>query len=95
VGLSRERILDAALDLADRQGVTAVSTRRLGAALGVQGMTLYHYFPTKAALLDGMVERLLSLSLPSLSETMRGPWTEALRRFAVGLRGVLLQHPAR
>ena len=50
-GLSRAQVLDAALDLVDRDGVAALSMRRLGAELGVEAMTLYHYLPNKDACL--------------------------------------------
>jgi AcrR family transcriptional regulator len=51
----------------DEHGLAALSTRKLGAALGVEGMTLYHYVPTKAALLDGMVERVLDRAAGDLT----------------------------
>jgi len=50
-------VLDAALDLVDRDGVAALSMRHLGAELGVEAMTVYQYLPNKDALLDGIVER--------------------------------------
>ena len=55
-GLSRELVLDAAVGLVDRHGLDGLSMRKLGATLGVEAMTLYHYFPNKAALIDGLVE---------------------------------------
>lgn len=57
--LSRRRVLEAAVDLADREGLGAVSMRRLGRELGVEAMSLYNHVPSKEALLDGMVEVLL------------------------------------
>ena len=66
-GLTREKVLDAAIAYVDEHGLAALSTRKLGAALGVEGMTLYHYLPTKAALLDGMVERVLDQAAGDLS----------------------------
>ncbi|CAL9347130.1 TetR/AcrR family transcriptional regulator [Streptomyces sp. enrichment culture] len=56
--LSRERVLAAALDLVDREGLSALSMRRLGAELGVEAMALYRYAEGKDALLDGLVEAL-------------------------------------
>ncbi|WP_327142043.1 TetR/AcrR family transcriptional regulator C-terminal domain-containing protein [Nocardia sp. NBC_01327] len=90
-GLSREQVLDAALTLADRDGVAALSMRKLGAELGVEAMTLYHYLPNKDALLDGLVERVLSDA--AAFDTGDGPWTIALRDYARLLRAALLRHP--
>ncbi|WP_405727514.1 TetR/AcrR family transcriptional regulator [Streptomyces sp. NBC_00028] len=58
--LSRERVLAAALDLVDREGLTALSMRRLGTELGVEAMALYRYASSKDALLDGLVEAVYS-----------------------------------
>ncbi|MGA5820992.1 TetR/AcrR family transcriptional regulator C-terminal domain-containing protein [Kitasatospora sp. NPDC094028] len=93
-GLTREKIIDAALAHVDRHGLAALSNRKLGAALGVEGMTLYYYVPSKAALLDGMAERLLELSAGDLFTEPTGPWPETIRDFAVALRRMLLAHPA-
>ncbi|MFJ6384010.1 TetR/AcrR family transcriptional regulator C-terminal domain-containing protein [Kitasatospora sp. NPDC092039] len=93
-GLTREKVIDAALAYVDEHGLAALSNRKLGAALGVEGMTLYYYVPSKAALLDGMVERLLELSAGSLFTEPGGPWTAVVGEFAVELRRLLLDHPA-
>lgn len=90
-GLSRRQILDAALDLVDRDGLAALTMRSLGAELGVEAMTLYHYVPTKDALLDGLVERAFTLAAPD-PDTSR-PWQESLRDYAHGLYRGLLRHP--
>jgi AcrR family transcriptional regulator len=89
-GLSREQVLDAALELVDRDGVAALSMRRLGAELGVEAMTLYHYLPNKDALLDGIVERVMAQQETTLAG---GPWERALTDYARSLRGTLLRHP--
>jgi AcrR family transcriptional regulator len=89
-GLSREHVLDAALDLVDRDGAGALSMRRLGAELGVEAMTLYHYLPNKDALLDGIVERVMAQAETRLAD---GPWDRALTAYARSLRAVLLRHP--
>ncbi|MER7757496.1 TetR/AcrR family transcriptional regulator C-terminal domain-containing protein [Kitasatospora sp. NPDC097643] len=93
-GLTREKIIDAALAFVDEHGLSALSSRKLGAALGVEGMTIYYYVPSKAALLDGMAERLLELSAGELFTGPTGPWTEPVRDFAIALRRLLLDHPA-
>jgi AcrR family transcriptional regulator len=89
-GLSREQVLDAALDLIDQHGVAALSMRRLGAELGVEAMTLYHYLPNKDALLDGVVERVMA---QATAQPLAGPWDQALAGYARSLREALLRHP--
>ncbi|GAB0101773.1 TetR/AcrR family transcriptional regulator C-terminal domain-containing protein [Nocardia sp. JMUB6875] len=89
-GISREQVLDAALAFADREGVAALSMRKLGAELGVEAMTLYHYVPNKDALLDGMVERVMSQADAGFSD---GPWQSALSDYAHALRAAVLGHP--
>ncbi|WP_432981106.1 TetR/AcrR family transcriptional regulator C-terminal domain-containing protein [Dactylosporangium sp. CA-233914] len=89
-GLTREQVLDAALALVDRAGLPALTMRALGAELGVEAMTVYHYVPSKEALIDGMVERLFTAAHPAEP----GPdWREHLRRYAHDLRAALLRHP--
>jgi AcrR family transcriptional regulator len=91
-GLSRELVLDTALRFIDEHGVAALSMRKLGAELGVEAMTLYYYLPNKAALLDGVVERIFGMVAAELpSPDVR--WEEYLRGLAEGLRRVLLRHP--
>ena len=92
-GLSRGLILDAAVALVDSEGLDGLSMRKLGAALGVEAMTLYHYVPNKAALLDGLVEWVLqhSVTAPALADGLS--WDRMLRRYAETLRTTLLGHP--
>ena len=93
-GLSREKVLDAAVALIDEHGLSALTMRRLGAALGVEAMTLYHYVPNKAALFDGVVERVLDAALGGVRVDGQGGWRAAVREFAHGYREELLRHPA-
>jgi TetR/AcrR family transcriptional regulator, tetracycline repressor protein len=58
--LSRERVVRTALALVDAEGLEALSMRRLGAALGMATMAVYHYLPNKAALLDAVVEAVMA-----------------------------------
>src|SRR5580692_8959317 len=67
--------------------------RKLGAALGVEAMTLYHYVPNKAALLDGLVEWVLQHSAPASPLAGSLSWDRMLRRYAQALRTTLLGHP--
>ncbi|HEY8758746.1 MAG TPA: TetR/AcrR family transcriptional regulator [Candidatus Limnocylindria bacterium] len=89
--LSRLRIAQAALAVVDRDGLEALSMRRLGAELGVEGMAVYRYFPNKAAVLAGVVEVLLAeLVIPPPSNV---PWTEVFRDVSRAYRALLLRHP--
>jgi AcrR family transcriptional regulator len=88
--LSRERVLLAALALLDREGLEALSMRRLGVELGVEAMSLYRYVPSKAALLDGVHETILA-EMPA--PRRHKDWIESLRGMARAFRRVLLAHP--
>jgi AcrR family transcriptional regulator len=88
--LSRARILETALQIADASGLEALSMRRLGAELGVEAMSLYNHVPNKAALLDGMVEVMLD-RMPTPGPG--GPRTERLAEMAWAFRGALQAHP--
>jgi AcrR family transcriptional regulator len=88
--LTRQRVLEAAVALADRQGLDAVSMRRLGQELGIEAMSLYTHVRSKEDLLDGMVEVVLGqISVPR----RRDGWKETLRRMILNARGVMLRHP--
>ncbi len=92
-GLSRGLVLDAAVALVDSEGLDGLSMRKLGAALGVEAMTLYHYLPNKAALLDGLVEWVVqhTATVPALTDGLS--WDQVLRDYAQTLRATLLAHP--
>ena len=75
--LSRRRILEAAVELVDREGLGALSMRRLGRELGVEAMSLYNHVPNKEALLGGMVEVLIE-GLESPPEGSGG-WEDGVR----------------
>ncbi len=88
--LSRERIATVALDLIDKDGLEAFSTRRLGEALGVEAMALYHHFPSRAALLDAVSERLVgAIELPPPSTDILAWLAETVRRYVAVAR----RHP--
>lgn len=89
--LSRESILDAALELVDEEGLEALSMRRLGARLGVEAMSLYHHVANKAALLDGLVERLVLSLEVTIDE--RTDWGSALVGLARAYRCLAIGHP--
>jgi AcrR family transcriptional regulator len=88
--LTRQRVLDAAIALADRDGVGALSMRKLARQLGVEAMSLYHHVASKDDVLDGIVDVVFSeIELPS-GET---DWKVAMRRRAVSARDALRRHP--
>jgi AcrR family transcriptional regulator len=91
-GLTTERVVDAALRMADEGGLEALSLRRLAAALGVTPMALYRHVRNKNHLLDLMADRLLG----QLDLTPAGlpAWQARLRRLAASLLTVLEAHPA-
>lgn len=88
--VTRERVLAAALTLADDGGLEALSMRRIGKALGVEGMALYNHVANKDDILDGIVERVLAeIPMPVAD----GDWKAEMRARAVGARRVFLRHP--
>src|SRR6266496_2533447 len=91
LALSRERIAAAAMALVDRDGLEALSTRRLGEELGCEAMSIYHHFPNKAHLMDALIDLMLAEArVPLLAEW---DWLERLRRCAHGFRAMALRHP--
>jgi AcrR family transcriptional regulator len=87
--LTKERVLRAAVDVADREGLEAVTMRRLGAELGVQAMSLYKHVSSKDQILDEIVELVFGwIEVPG-TET---GWKEAMRRRARSARQILRQH---
>jgi AcrR family transcriptional regulator len=89
--LSRDRILRAALDLADRDGFEACTMRRLGAQLGVEAMSLYRYVASKEDLLSGLVD--LVFGEIELDEPGATGWRTAMRDRARSQRAAMRRHP--
>jgi len=88
--LTRERVLAAAIGLADREGIDALSMRKLGQALGVEAMSLYNHVKNKDDILDGIVDMVVSkFELPRPGTD----WKAAIRRTAMTAHEVLVQHP--
>jgi AcrR family transcriptional regulator len=88
--LTRERVLRAAMGLADRDGIESLSMRKLGHALGVEAMSLYNHVRNKEDMLDGMVDIVFSeIDLPA----DEADWQLAMRNRAISARQVLLRHP--
>jgi AcrR family transcriptional regulator len=91
--LSRERVLAAAVAIADTQGLKALTMRRLAGDLGVEAMSLYHHLPSKDALLDGIVEAVIVEIQASIPREDLGGWRAALRDRFLAARRVMLRHP--
>jgi AcrR family transcriptional regulator len=88
--LSRDRILDAAVSLADAEGLEAVTLRRVAAELGVHVTSLYHHVPTREAVSDGIVERLLAGADVPLEAV---GWEQWVRRFFAAMSDTARDHP--
>ena len=89
--ISREAVLAAALRLADEQGLAAVTMHAVARSLGVTPMALYRHVADKDALLDGLVELLLTEYPRPVAE---GRWDERLVALADGIRATARRHPA-
>lgn len=88
--LSRERVLNTALHLADEGGIESLSMRKLAQELGVQAMSLYNHVANKDDLLDGIVDMVVSeIEVPDL----KVDWQTAMRRRAISAHAVLRRHP--
>jgi AcrR family transcriptional regulator len=90
VPLSRERVLQAAVRLADEHGIESLTMRKLARVLGVEAMSLYNHVANKGDLVDEMVDLVVSeIELPSTVEA----WDAAIRECAISAHEVLLRHP--
>ncbi|GAB2566070.1 TetR/AcrR family transcriptional regulator [Leucobacter ruminantium] len=88
--LTEQRIVDAAVAVADEGGYAAISMRNVGKRLGVEAMSLYHHIAGKDALLDALVDRIFAMiELPPPDV----PWREGMRLRAASARSVLVAHP--
>jgi AcrR family transcriptional regulator len=88
--LSRERVLRAALALADVEGIGSLTMRRLGQELGVEAMSLYNHVADKGDILDGIVDLVFGeIAVPS----DRADWKAAMRLRAISAHEALLRHP--
>ena len=88
--LDRERIVDAALAIIAAQGLSGLSTRKLGRALGCEAMSIYHHFPSKAHLLDALVDAAIG-SIPVPQDHL--PPLERLREIAYSYRAMAHRYP--
>ena len=96
IPLSRERVLAAAVELADEEGLDALTMRRLAERLGVEAMSLYYHVANKEALLDGVAEVIVS-EINEATDRIDGPdpevdWKTAMRMRILTAREVMLRH---
>jgi AcrR family transcriptional regulator len=88
--LSRERVLGAAIELADARGLEALTMRTLAEALDVAPMALYRHVANRDDLIDAMVDVVFAeIGVPSGG----GDWKTAMRRRAIAVRDALVRHP--
>lgn len=94
--LSRERVLDAAVEVADADGLDGLTMRNLAQHLGVEAMSIYYHVANKEAMLDGVVELLIEeidTAVSGLGDTSDTGWKSRLRRRILTAREVMLRHP--
>ena len=90
--LSRTRIAATALELIDANGLGGLSMRKLGAELGVEAMSLYHYVTNKGDLFDAVLDQLYTeIDLPEVDDD---DWESAIRLGLRSFHDVLMLHPA-
>jgi AcrR family transcriptional regulator len=88
--LTRDRVLYAALKLADEGGTAALTMQRIGRRLGVEAMSLYRHVRNKDDILDGIVDLVFAeVELPS----DRSSWETVLRARSISMRAALRRHP--
>jgi AcrR family transcriptional regulator len=88
--LSRQRILQAALELVDEGGIEALTMRRLGQVLGFEAMSLYNHVSNKDEVIDGLLDLVLEESEPP---SPAGDWDAAVRTSAISVHDALRRHP--
>ena len=88
--LTREKVLAAAIELADEHGIDALTMRELGKKLEIEGASLYYHVSSKGDLLAGMTEAVAAkIEVPTDSDD----WKGAMRRRAISARDVFERHP--
>src|ERR1700754_417708 len=91
--LTRDRIIDSALHIIDGQGLGRLTMRRLGDALEVEAMAIYHHLPRgKEELLDGLVAHVAALPADTSPAAGAAAWRDRLREWAMDYRARLLEH---
>jgi AcrR family transcriptional regulator len=95
--ITRDRVMHAAIELADAHGIDAVTMRRVAESLEVEGMSLYHHVANKDAILDGLAELVFveinAAIRPHDDDALNNYWKAQLRDRILTARSVLLRHP--
>ena len=95
--LTQDRVLESATAIADRDGIDALTMRRLADDLGVEAMSIYYHLPNKDAILDGLVERTFAEIEGEVggfgAQAPDVPWAQSLRARILAARRVMLRHP--
>ncbi|MDP9848766.1 TetR/AcrR family transcriptional regulator C-terminal domain-containing protein [Streptosporangium lutulentum] len=97
IPLSRERVLRAAVDVADEGGIESLTMRRLAEVLGAEAMSLYYHVANKDKVLDGIVD-VIAEEINDVVDRIDVPskgadWKKAMRQRILSARAVLLRHP--
>jgi len=88
--LSRERVLDGAMRVADDGGLASLTIRSIAQQLGVKPMSIYHYVGGKEEIIDGIVDRVFGeMDMPAA----QGDWRASMHRRCASARAVLRRHP--
>src|SRR6266550_3101931 len=90
IPLSRERILQTALQLVNEGGLEALSMRKLAQALGFEAMSLYNHVTNKGDVIDGILDLVLAETEPPAPD---GDWRSAIRQSAISVHSALRRHP--
>ena len=94
--LSRQRVLRAAINIADQSGIEALTMRRLAEELDAEAMSLYYYLASKEDLLDGIADAVVAEindAVSAIDVPSAGPsWKTAVRQRVLSAREVLLRH---
>jgi AcrR family transcriptional regulator len=102
IPLSKERVLNAAIAVADRGGIESLTMRKLAQELGVEAMSLYYHVANKDQVLDGVVDVIVTEIMDAVSQiddpagpdsASPGDWKTAMRRRILAARQVMLRHP--
>ena len=91
--LTRQKIVEKALEILDAEGVEGLSMRRLGEALGVEAMAMYHHFKNKDAILDAVLERIISETGPAMPVDASADWKTIMLSGPASAGRALAAHP--
>ncbi len=91
--LTRQRVIDAALEFMDEHGPQALTMRKLGAELGVEAMAIYRYLPGREALLEAVIAEILEGLHDRLDEHLTQTWQGYLQAYAHEVRSIAILHP--